>query len=138
MEDFWEVNVIDDQVKFLSQFFNGVAKMYKNILIFAILIYIVGPFLSKASSIFNCYVPPYVPFPLFYIVEFYIVLNASLVFVCFNIFICSLIVLVTVQFRLVNLKIKDLNVKEIENDHDVRLYVCKLKAIIRHQQFLMR
>ncbi|XP_018560827.2 odorant receptor 49b-like [Anoplophora glabripennis] len=49
-----------------------------------------------------------------------------------------MIVSVAAQFRLVNLKIEDLNARKIENDHDLRVYKVNLKSIIKYQQFLIR
>ncbi|XP_023312388.1 uncharacterized protein LOC111692567, partial [Anoplophora glabripennis] len=137
-EQFWEVDIVDDEITYLIQYMKAIEKWYESSVIVGACIYTVLPLLSIHSSVFNCIIPHYIPFPLFYIVEIYIIIVSSFVFVYFNIFVCSLIVSATIQFRLVNLKIRDHNLKDIENNRDVEVYVRNMKKIIKHQQLLMR
>lgn len=136
MEHFWKVDAGDEQVMNFLKHSTRVEKMYKYIFFLGILTHAMKPFIAMGSSIFNCYIPPHVPFPLFYIVEFYVLVIAASLFVSFNIFVCSLIISVVVQFRVLNLKIKELNY--VETDGDLGKYVKELHDIIKYQQFLMR
>ncbi|XP_023309845.1 uncharacterized protein LOC111691371 [Anoplophora glabripennis] len=137
-EQFWEVDIVDDEITYLIQYLKAIDRLYKSSIFLAVSAYTVPPLLSIKSSVFNCFIPEYIPFALFYIVEIYVIIVGSFVFIYFNIFVCSLIVLAAIQFRLVNFKIRDLSLKEIENDQDVEMYVRNMKKIIKHQQFLMR
>ncbi|XP_023311544.1 uncharacterized protein LOC111692075 [Anoplophora glabripennis] len=137
-EQFWQIDIVDDEITYLIQYLKAIERLYKSSIFFSVSAYTVPPLLSINSSVFNCFIPHYIPFPLFYIAEVYIVIFSSFVFVYFNIFVCSLIVFAAIQFRLVNFKIRDLNLKDIENDQDVEVYVRNMKRIIKHQQLLMR
>nr|AUF73034.1 odorant receptor [Anoplophora chinensis] len=120
------------------KYLKAIKRLYTSSLFVAVCVSIVPPLLSRNSSVFSCFIPHYIPFPLFYIAEVYVITFGSFVFISFNIFVCSLIVSATIQFRLVNFKIRDLNLKDIENDHEVEVYVRNVKKIIKHQQLLMR
>ncbi|XP_023311539.1 uncharacterized protein LOC111692070 [Anoplophora glabripennis] len=137
-QQFWEVDIVDDEITYLIQYLKAIERLYKSAIFFGVSAYTVPPLLSINSSVFNCFIPNYIPFPLFYIAEIYVATIGGLLFLSFNIFVCSLIVSATIQFRLVNLKIRDLNLKDIENDQDVEVYVRNMKKIIKHQQLLMR
>ncbi|XP_023309847.1 uncharacterized protein LOC111691373 [Anoplophora glabripennis] len=137
-EQFWEVDIVDDKITYLIKYMKAIERWYKSFVILAVSAYIVPPLLSINSSVFNCFIPFHIPFPLFYIAEVYVCIYSGLLFISLTIFVCSLIILATVQFRLVNLKIRDLNLKDIENSQDVEVYVRNMKKIIKHQQLLMR
>ncbi|XP_018560823.2 uncharacterized protein LOC108903207 [Anoplophora glabripennis] len=63
---------------------------------------------------------------------------ATSAFLSWNVFVCFLIILVAVQFRLLNLKIKALNCEDVQNEHYFDRYVRDLKSVIQYQQNLMR
>ncbi|XP_023309852.1 uncharacterized protein LOC111691378, partial [Anoplophora glabripennis] len=137
-EQFWEVDIVDDEITYLIQYLKAIDRLYKSAILLAVSAYTVPPLLSMNSSVYNCFIPFHIPFPLFYIIEIYVTIINAFVFIYFNIFVCSLIVFAAIQFRLVNFKIRDINLKDIENDQDVEVYVRNVKKIIKHQQLLMR
>ncbi|XP_023309849.1 odorant receptor 49b-like [Anoplophora glabripennis] len=138
IEEFWKIVVADNQITFLLRHLKAVETFYRYVFIFGPFVFMAKPLVTQDSSIFNCYVPPVIPFPLFYILECYLVFLGSSAFIALNLFACSLIVLVAVQFRLLNLKIKYLNLEDIENSQDFNRFVRELKCIVNYQQFLMR
>lgn len=138
MKNFWNIDVTDDEIKRYMQHLKRVEKIYKFFFIFAFLTLAIRPFIFKGSSVFGCYVPDQIPLPLLCAVEYFYLIFAMATYVCPNIFICFLIISLVVQFRLLNLKIKNLNLVEVENDRDLHMYKRDLGFIIKHQQFLMR
>lgn len=94
--------------------------------------------LIDMRSMFGCYVPPEIPYPLYYIFELYVLCFLSAGFVSFNVLICSLIILVVKQFRLLNYKIKAIDFKGIEHGQDLGERVEELKHKIKYHQFLIR
>ncbi|XP_023309846.1 odorant receptor 22c-like [Anoplophora glabripennis] len=137
-EQFWEVDIVDKEITYLIRYLKAIERLYKSFVVLAVSAYIVPPLFSTNPSVFNCFIPYYMPFPLLYIAEVYVTICSAFLFISFNIFVSSVILLAAIQFRLVNFKVRDLNLKDIENDQDVEVYVRNMKKIVKHQQLLMR
>lgn len=133
MEMSWNLDITDDEMAFLLRYIRAMESVYKYTLISGISMFAVKPFFVKGSSIFDCYVFPQIPFPLFYTVELYLLLFGASSFIFFNIFICHAIIKVVIQFKFLNFKIKELNF----GDHPTKL-TKDLKSLIKYQQFLIR
>lgn len=137
-EHFWELNVTDDRITAILNYLKRVENIYKPLLVLIILSFGVKPFLIKGSSIFNCYISPEIPYAVYYVLECYGLVIGASVFIFVNLCLCSFIISVVVQFRLLNIKIKNLNLGSAEEDYDLDRFLRELKSIIQHQQFLMR
>nr|QNH68051.1 odorant receptor 27 [Apriona germarii] len=133
------MDIVDDQTKFYEQHLRRVEKFHMFVMSTGMLAFAMKPFvLSDMGSMFGCYVPPEVPYPLYYIFELYVLSFLSAGFVSFNVLICSLIILVVNQFRLLNYKIKAIDFSGIENGQGLDARVEELKHKIKYHQFLIR
>ncbi|KAJ8916848.1 hypothetical protein NQ315_005855, partial [Exocentrus adspersus] len=140
-ERFWKVDITDERISFLTGYLSKVEKYYIILYgVVGILLFMAKPFLIKnTSSLFSSYVPHQIPFFPFYATESYAAAFLALVYVCFNVLVCNFIMLVAVQFRLLNLNIKAVNVLVTdENSHNMEKCLKEIKRLIKYHTFLIR
>lgn len=138
MERFWDTDVNDNKTTYYLKHFKTVESVFKKIFIFLFLSHIIRPFISMGSSIFNCYIPPAIPIPIFFAAEVHVLILAVSSYASANIFVCSIIVFAVMQFRQLNLKIRETSRVEVKIKRDLEGFKRNLNSIVKYQQFLVR
>uniref|UniRef100_A0A6P7G8M5 Uncharacterized protein LOC114339086 n=1 Tax=Diabrotica virgifera virgifera TaxID=50390 RepID=A0A6P7G8M5_DIAVI len=140
---FWKIDTYPfEKERKIAQFLEKVLKFffywYPGIANITVLLVYVGPLVIH-QRIFplSTFVPDYPPYWLLYIIECYAFTVVYIGVVYFDVLIGSLVMLVVIQWKLLNRKIRDVLERPVTNEEEKKLLHTDIKTCIDYHNFLL-
>ncbi|XP_044255232.1 odorant receptor 4-like [Tribolium madens] len=102
-----------------------------------IVTFAIRPIFDETLAI-NCYIPEFVPRPIFIVFNNAVFAVSAFAVGSFDMFVCVMVVLITIQFKILNHDILSLDLGKVLTENDEKVCQKKIKVIVDYHDFLDR